>query len=399
MRLFRVVRLGKLTRVAAFLRDQFESPMASTQFSLLLVMLGMMLVEHVLACCWLGVGVLASEDASTWLKKNELTESSVMVQYTSALRWAFMQLGVGGTNIEATNETEGYYTVLVCFISLVTFSTVISSMTSLVTALHSRRLEESQQFGLLRRFLRQQKIPDGLGHRVTRFLQFAYHATETQEQDLHILSLLSKSLSAELQFARYKQCLELLPFLKSLLQSHEMSAQEGQVIQRLATQGVVVLDAGEDDLVFCRGAKAEACYFAMQGSLSYETDDNLWELRARHWISEMCLWTEWCHVGDLTSTNFSKILAIHFEAFCTCVGSLGAAQNQAHRYALAYVEAMNQASDLTDLWLYQQGAASEPTGTGGTGTEMLSQLFKGRFLSDSGSRTHSAQLARVAPSA
>ena len=40
LRLFRLIRLGKLTRVSAFLRDYFESQVASIQFSLLLVMLG-----------------------------------------------------------------------------------------------------------------------------------------------------------------------------------------------------------------------------------------------------------------------------------------------------------------------------------------------------------------------
>ena len=29
------------------------------------------------------------------------------------------------------------------------------------------------------------------------------------------------------------------------------------------------------------------------------------------WISEMCLWTPWAHVGDLVSANFSRVLAIH----------------------------------------------------------------------------------------
>ncbi len=32
-------------------------------------------------------------------------------QYTSSLRWAFSQLGVGGTEMEAVNETEGIYSV------------------------------------------------------------------------------------------------------------------------------------------------------------------------------------------------------------------------------------------------------------------------------------------------
>lgn len=172
-----------------------------------------------------------------------------------------------------------------------------------------------------------------------------------------------------------------------------MSAQEGQVIQRLATQGLVVLDAGEDDIVFCCGAKAEACYFAMQGSLSYETrDQGLIDVEEEQWISEMCLWTDWGHVGDLSARSFSSILAIQFQAFCECIASLVAAQNQAHRYALAYVEAMNQATGLTDVWLYEK--VSTTRDIPGTGTHMLSQLFRSRFWFDPGSEN----MVRVAPS-
>jgi len=56
LRLCRVVRLGKLTRAAAFLRDRFESDVAYTQFTLIIAMLSMMLLEHVIACGWFGLG-------------------------------------------------------------------------------------------------------------------------------------------------------------------------------------------------------------------------------------------------------------------------------------------------------------------------------------------------------
>ena len=67
LRLMRVVRLGKVTRFAAFLRDRFETEGAYTHFSLLLVMLSMMLIEHVIACGWFGLGSLSS--SNTWITR------------------------------------------------------------------------------------------------------------------------------------------------------------------------------------------------------------------------------------------------------------------------------------------------------------------------------------------
>ncbi|CAK9029398.1 Potassium voltage-gated channel subfamily H member 7 (Ether-a-go-go-related gene potassium channel 3) (ERG-3) (Eag-related protein 3) (Ether-a-go-go-related protein 3) (Voltage-gated potassium channel subunit Kv11.3), partial [Durusdinium trenchii] len=75
LRLFRMLRLGKVSRVSAFLQDQFESEVASIQFSLALVMLAMILVEHVIACVWFGLG---DDPGETWLTQNALKDGRDM---------------------------------------------------------------------------------------------------------------------------------------------------------------------------------------------------------------------------------------------------------------------------------------------------------------------------------
>lgn len=351
LRLFRVVRLGKLTRFAAFLRDKFETQVASIQFSLVLIMMGMMLLEHVIACGWFGIGSMDSENGMNWITTSKLDEESFYKQYTASLRWAFSQLGIGGTNIEATNEREGSYSLLVALISLVTFSTIISSMTSLVSALQSRRMEETQQFGLLRRFLRVNKVSSNLGQRITRFLQYTYHQRETNSHDPYILDYLSKSLKAELQLARYSDCLAHLPFLDQLLTNDGMSVQEGHIMQTLAQRAVAILDSAEDDVVFCYGCRADATYFILHGALRYlKKDDPPCRVRFGQWISEMCLWTEWLHLGDLLSVSFAKLVAINVSEFCSIIGSAGGVQAQAHEYAISFVASLNKEADLNDLW-------------------------------------------------
>ncbi|CAK9110025.1 Potassium/sodium hyperpolarization-activated cyclic nucleotide-gated channel 4 (Hyperpolarization-activated cation channel 4) (HAC-4) [Durusdinium trenchii] len=349
LRLFRVVRLGKLTRFAVFLRDTCETQVASIQFSLVIIMTGMMLLEHVLACGWFGVGYYDSANGRSWLQENNLKEETFYKQYTASLRWSFSQLGIGGTNIEATNEREGTYSIAVSVISLVTFSTIVSAMTSLVSALQSQRMEETQQFGLLRRFLRVNKIPHNLGARITRFLQYTYHQRETNSHDPYILDYLSKSLQAELQFARYSDCLSQMHFLEQLLSGE--STQEDQIMQTLAQRAIAVLDSAEDDVVFCSGFKADATYFAINGALCYvRTGATPSSLSSEQWVAEMCLWTDWYHVGDLLSISFAKLVAINVEEFCAIIGSAGTVQAQAHEYAISFVDALNQQLDLSDLW-------------------------------------------------
>lgn len=88
------------------------------------------------------------------------------------------------------------YSNVVGFISLVTSSSVISSMTSLVGALHRSRSEETQQLGQLRRFLRQNQVDPGLSERIMRFLQYTYHeraSSAGDNPDLRHLGVLGRS--------------------------------------------------------------------------------------------------------------------------------------------------------------------------------------------------------------
>lgn len=352
LRLFRMLRLGKVSRVSAFLQDQFESEVASIQFSLALVMVAMILVEHVIACVWFGLG---GTDGRTWLTVFGYQENTFFEKYYACVRWALAQLGFGATAIEAVSETEGMYSNVVGFISLVTSSSVISSMTSLVGALHRSRSEETQQLGQLRRFLRQNQVDPGLSERIMRFLQYTYHERASSAGDNPaILSLLSVQLQNELQFERYRHCLDRILFLRRLMDQEDLSTQHGQVLQKISMT-VVVVDAAEGDTVFAAGGLADACFFILQGSLRYTQMERApLTLENAGMAAEIALWTEWNFIGDLVSTSFSKIAGLETEDFCKCILSSPDLQHEAHGYAAEYVEALNELEILSDLWRFGQ---------------------------------------------
>lgn len=351
LRLCRVVRLGKLTRAAAFLRDKFESDVAYTQFTLVIAMVTMLLLEHVIACGWFGLGSMSSERV-TWISAAKKEGASFTLLYTTSLRWALSQLGIGGTQIEAVNSTEGVYTALVALVSLLTFSTVISFMTSLIGTLQHKRMEETQQFGLLRRFLRTNKIPEELRQRVTRFLHHAYLQRGSNSEEPYILDLLSESLQAELQLARYNEGLASLPFFAKLFRNKFLSLQEEQVMQTIANKAMTVLETAEDDVIFCHGNLATAAYYALEDCSMLYLQPNVAAVKpdCREWIAEMCLWTEWLHLGDLITSSFSKFIVIKTQEFSEIVSRAGPCQVQGHYYALEYVEALNEVQDASDLW-------------------------------------------------
>lgn len=349
LRLSRVVRLGKLTKFASFLRDKFESEVTYTQFSLVILILAMCLLEHIIACGWFGIGSMETE--STWLSRSEWSDSSFTLQYTTALRWAFSQLGVGGTELEAVNEKEGIYSNVVALISLITFSSVVSSMTSLVSTLQGQGREETQQFSLLRRFLRVNHIPENLSHRITRFLHYTYHERTANVDDPQILMFLSKSLHAELQLERHREHIDKIQFLHTLLHNPSISFQEGQVMQTLAQRALSSHDLGEDDVVFCHGNPATSAYLLLHGSMTYRQVDMNVQPTGDYWICEMCLWTHWSHFGDLHCQSFSHICALHVQEFCEVICSSPTVQVQAHNYAKDYINCMHAENACSDLWV------------------------------------------------
>ncbi|CAK9027483.1 unnamed protein product [Durusdinium trenchii] len=406
LRLFRVVRLGKLTRFVAFVRDKFESETAYTQFSLMLLIAGMMLLEHVVACGWLGIGSLTSEP-ETWTTRYRAEAAAFTVKYTHSLRWAFSQLGIGGTNIEAVNEPEGLYSVVVALVSLITFSTIISSMTSLVSTLQSKRMEQTQQFGLLRRFLRLNKIPEGLGSRVTRFLHYTYQERALNSGDPYILDYLSKSLQAELLLARYRQQLSKMAYLRPLLRNGFLSLQESKTLQTLASQAVSMHDVAEDDVIFCSGHAASYSYFVAHGSMLY-LQNNSPERQAPNdsWIAEMCLWSTWTHVGDLMCHSFCKVLAIHVTEFCNIISGETSMQVRAHHYATAYVEKLNVAQNVNDLGITEMEAGGKRSslaslgniGAFGNPLRFFDRPFRALRGDDAGCRTAPQEVVRAARS-
>lgn len=108
------------------------------------------------------------------------------------------QLGVGQTEIEAVSLPERIFSILVMFAALLSFSTLVSSMTSLMARLDQLKTEEVSQFRSLRRFLAENQIEQELSHRVMRFLQHSLNVKKSvQSDDPQVLEMLSKPLQGQ----------------------------------------------------------------------------------------------------------------------------------------------------------------------------------------------------------
>eukprot|EP00439_Symbiodinium_sp_Y106_P021659 s711_g2.t1 len=237
-----------------------------------------------------------------------------------------------------------------------TFSTLVSKMTSLMSSLYHLKEEELEQFRLLKRYLVYNDIPLHLSQRIIRFLQHGYRLRDealSAGAHLPILDLLSQSLQGELQFERFRGCFSDLTFTSALLTSE--NRQTIQVMHKLAMNAVGNSVVAHDDLVFCMGDWATGAYFTHSGSLKYHDDDEEPHPVAEHqWVSEMALWTPWIHMGDLIAEDVSRLVVLNVEAFCKVVGDSAETRTAASTYAKAYLDTLRQEMHWTDLYVENQ---------------------------------------------
>lgn len=362
LRMFRLIRLSKMSKVSVLLREQISSEAGLIYFGILLVILRMFVLQHIIACGWYGIGDFAEEtEGKSWILTHSFRERTFNYQYSTCLHWAFAQLGIGSVEIDPETTQERIFCIAVAFVGLISFSTLVSTVTSLMSNLQKAQDQEQQLFRDLRHFLHQNDIPIDLSQRVTRFIQHAYRAQTSRSVDseVAIFGLLSKSLKAELQFTRYRHCLFSLALCKKMLVAEEHSNAE-MVAQHVAVKTLTTLQLAQNDFIFTRGTVARTCYCALEDNLEYIIDrHNRSSVSVGMCIAEMALWTPWVYLGGLVSKEMSRVVAIDVEAFCQTVAEMHDIKEQAIYLAQNIIEEMNTASELNDLWQFHVEDSSQ----------------------------------------
>lgn len=361
-RLARLARLGRLLKVRSLtsaIEEYFSSETASIYYSMIKISLWLLVMNHVIACIWFGM--TSVEDEQNWVLANQLDGRSGLYQYATSLHWSIAQLGVGQTEIEAVSLMERTFSICVMLGALLSFSTLVSSMTSLMQRLDHLKTDEVAQFKSLRRFLTENNISEELCQRVTRFLQYSFEqkrSVQAADQNPPLLEMLSKPLQRELQLERHRECLLQSAFFSSMLHS-DFNAID--VLRDLAVSALCHAVVAKGDVVFAAGSVATSCYFLAQGDFSYGRVGYPTERPGRTWIAEICLWTPWLHVGDLVSRETSRLISLELDAFCNCLGKTPEMREMARAHGEEYVAKVNalEEAELSDLW--DEEVASFPT--------------------------------------
>eukprot|EP00435_Cladocopium_sp_Y103_P037179 s292_g9.t2 len=371
IRMIRVGRLLKWNQMFASLRERFDSQYWITQMSIVNIIIQILLMYHVVACIFFGLGKL-NESQVSWIQTYDLKNAEFGYQYTTTLHWALCQLGMGSNIIEATNLVERLFGIVVVLFAIITFSSLVSLMTSLLTTLHNAGEEELHQFRLLRSFLVRNQIPGGLSQRVKNFLQHSYTMQREviSETQVPLLSLLSKNLQGELQFARYQRSLNFLAFVADALLAGD-NLQHREVAHEIAANAVTQTFLATSEVVFYAGNVAEHVFLATSGALLYLQNRGKTVADLDTWISEMSLWTPWSFCGDLLTQDLTVLVMVEQSSFCDIVCKSPETQQMAKIFAEDYVANMNAYTVASDLWQYPGDEDHQEEG----GRQWMTNLF------------------------
>lgn len=356
LRFVRVLRWLKLRGVTEAFKELFHSNIAFFYYSLISAGLRLLILNHLLACCWWGVALMNPDE--NWARDSGFWDAPVLDQYLTSLNWSFAMLGVGLSSIRSTNTLEIAFFVIVAFRSLMTYATLVSSITSLTSQLSKIKEDETSEFRLLRSYMAYNNIGAELSHKILRFLQHQYHLRQEAKSahaNVPLLQLLSPTLRRELEFARNSGPMEKLDFINELLPTDDL--QVLQVTQDLAVNAMTDLVAATKDVIFLCGRTADHAFLKINGPLSYfysqEDEEKQLALTEESWVSEICLWASWVYQGDLVAEDVSSLVLLEVGPFCRIVSQCATTHRAAIRYCSHFLQNWSTWSKLqpccTDL--------------------------------------------------
>jgi hypothetical protein len=300
---------------------------------------------------WVMYGVIPEED--NWVRRNGLQGAPLGYRYTTALHWTLTQFTPASMEVNPRNVVERTWACVVLVFALVTFSSFVSSITQIMTTLRNMSGEESRQFWLLRRFLKQRNVGKDLSMRVIKYLEYAYAAQKNRvdEGSVKILGLLSGPLRQDLQYELFAPRLTGCgghPFLSWVNNEYKT------VIQKLCNKAMKHHSLATGDCVFHADDQATEMYVLILGKVNLTNADGSELEPAVHpgdWVSEACLWTTWIHCGDLRTLSESTMVSINASLFGEVMCMHLESWLMAVKYAKQFLELLNQfdALELTDV--------------------------------------------------
>jgi len=199
--MLRFLRLARMAKFQYYLQEALAAINSSYLILCLQIaklMVGMMLISHLNACCWYAVGKACS---GGWVEEYESTDK--LYRYLTAMHWAFTQFqgtseilpGMGG----GRETGERLYAVLCVMGALIILASFVSSLTNMMMQLQSLREERTGVARAVKKYLGDNAISKALSIRVKKYIDWKLHMRRKLGDSDLVLKMLPTALQIDLQ--------------------------------------------------------------------------------------------------------------------------------------------------------------------------------------------------------
>lgn len=345
LRCLRLLRLLKLQKLLAMVYDLIDSEMTFIAFTCARLVFGIFVLTHFIACAWYYLGTSMADSGPSWTSNERGGEAAVqdrdlLYRYSTSLHWSLTQFTPASMEITARNTAERAFSIMVLFFSLLVFSSVIGQVTTSMMSLQNLQAVAKKDFWRLRRFLRNRQVPPASRTRIIRYLESQVYKDRghVQQKDIKILALLSEPLRNLLSWELHRRLLTKHRLFDVLQQCIE------PMVVRLTSVALSVSALAEQDVPFCAGETAEVCLFVVSGHFLYQPVQESQlprELSGGEWLVEACLWTEWHHLGTMSTLQAGELCQLHPEKFADVMQMHVWPWDLCQRYASDFLELLN----------------------------------------------------------
>eukprot|EP00811_Abedinium_folium_P029292 NODE_459_length_3026_cov_8.827182.p1 GENE.NODE_459_length_3026_cov_8.827182~~NODE_459_length_3026_cov_8.827182.p1 ORF type:complete len:900 (+),score=172.48 NODE_459_length_3026_cov_8.827182:320-2701(+) len=309
-RLLKVVRVLRLVRVRETVIRIVESGhmwRGSLQIGGILCVI--IWLNHVIACMWYAIGRYGDGMGLTWLHSiafgDETYEnSSTTYQYFTAFHWSLTQMTPGSMQVMPVNTVERIFNVLCLMSGLIIFSSLVSMLSSKLTAARVLQADSTRERRELDAFLCREGVD-------SRYRMLALHVQKltanswvrqkpSTMNDLTAIKKLPRGVQDELKYEVCFARLKTHPFLTVC------SWADSAAIRHLIDNSLNFTSLAQADNLFIAGKESPgAMYHITRGRVVYTQEPSTSLLSTTRsitvpqsgWLCEASMWCYWTHVG------------------------------------------------------------------------------------------------------
>jgi hypothetical protein len=351
VRVLRLLRLAKLQRMFIRAKDHIHSELVFKAFTIIQLLVAVIFANHFMCAIWYFIGDLNLEEGNeNWIEATGVQDKTLDYRYFTSLHWSLAHFGLGPMQISPQNSSERVYAILMMFSGMLVFSFFTAYITNALVQVSANQTEGSKQLWLLRRYLRQNKVPTMLTYRVLRYAEFKCKSTKETlpESRVTIIEELSDHLRSELRYECNFTIVVQHPLFENCFCISDVALHQMSILA-FSSKAFAAADS-----IFKSQSWQRHMYFVCKGELYYKkvttpisekasAGEGLERVIMRNeWMCEPALWVQWMTRGSVIADTDCEVVLVDVKAFAEC------AKNDEIIYAMVTLYAENYAEWLND---------------------------------------------------